>query len=93
VYDLAAGEVRKGFRPKKKFFIHVSRNLPERVDADVAAARAFVQYLFTYRGAEAAHRTADFDFKTVSLWQFVVLAIGAAIAGDVQIKLMYFMIG
>ena len=41
VRDLPAGEARTGFRPEEKFLIHVSRN-PERIDADVAAARAFV---------------------------------------------------
>jgi hypothetical protein len=35
----------------------------------------------------------DFDFAKMPIWQFVVLAIGAAIAGDVELKLMYAMIG
>ncbi len=38
-------------------------------------------------------RDADFDFKKIPLWQFVVMTIGAAIAGDVDVKLMYAMIG
>ena len=42
VYHVATGEARRVFRPEEKFLVHVPRGLPERIDADVAAARAFV---------------------------------------------------
>ena len=66
---------------------------PARVEADVEAARAFVQDIFTIPKVDTAPRDADFNFKKIPLWKFVVMAIGAAIAGDVDIKLMYAMIG
>ena len=69
------------------------RAFPARVQADVEAARAFVQDIFTLREVEASPRVTDFDFKKIPLWQFVIMAIGAAIAGDVQVKLMYALIG
>ncbi len=55
--------------------------------------RAFVQDIFTFREAEPAPRTDNYNFETMPLWHFVLLAIGAAIAGDVELKLMYAMIG
>jgi hypothetical protein len=89
---VATGEAHRVFRPEK-FLVHVPRGLPERIDADVANARAIVQDLFTFREAEPAPRTDYYDFEATPLWQFVLLAIGAAIAGDVDLKLMYAMIG
>ncbi len=53
VYDVATGEALKGFHPEKKFLFHVSRFLLERIEGDVAAARAFVQDLLTFRGGRA----------------------------------------
>ncbi len=38
-------------------------------------------------------RVTGFDFDKNPLWQFVVMAIGAAIAGDADVILMYAMIG
>jgi hypothetical protein len=68
VYDLAAKETHRGFRPEEmKFHVQSSRNLPERVEADVAAARVFFQDVFAFRGVEAAQRMADFDFETMPL--------------------------
>ena len=68
------------------------RVLPARVEADVEAARAFVQDIFTLPGVDIAPRDADFNYEKIPHGQFVVMAIGAAIAGDVDIKLMYAMI-
>ena len=93
VYDATTGEARRGFRPEEKFLVHVSRPLPERVEADVAAARAFVQDLFTFRGVEPTPRVDDSDFTKMPLWQFVILVIGAAVAGDTKLKRLYAMIG
>ncbi len=93
VYDVATGEARRGFRPEEKFLVHISRALPERVEADVAAARAFVQDLFTFRGVEPTPRVDDSDFTKMPLWQLVILIIGAAIAGDTEFKFLYAMIG
>jgi hypothetical protein len=39
---VTTGEARKGFQPEEKFLVHISRPLPERIEGDVAAARAFV---------------------------------------------------
>jgi len=93
VYDITTGKARYGFLPEEKFLVHVPRALPARVEADVEAARAFVQDIFTLPGVDTAPRDAEFDFKKIPLWQFVVMAIGAAVAGDVDVKLMYAMIG
>ncbi len=48
--------------------------------------------IFTLPGVETASRASDYDFENVPLWQFFLLAIGAAIAGDVDAELMYAMI-
>ena len=93
VYNLATGQARAGFLPEEKFMVHVPRNLPARVEEDVCAARSFVQDLFTLPGVDTAQRRDDYNFECMSLWQFVLLAIGAALAGDVDVKLMYAMIG
>ena len=93
VYDISTGKARHGFTPEEKFLVHVPRKFPARVEADVEAARAFVQDIFTLPGVDTAPRDADFNFEKIPRWQFVVMAIGAAIAGDVDVKLMYAMIG
>ncbi len=93
VCDRATGEARRGFRPEERFLIHVSRPLPERVEADVAPARGFVQNLFTFRGVEPAPRVDDSDFTKMPLLQFVILVIGAAVARDTKLKRLYAMIG
>ncbi len=67
VYDGATGEARRGFRPEDKLLVHASRAPPERVEADVAAARAFVQDLFPFRGVEADKRRDNFDLETMPL--------------------------
>ena len=66
--------------------------MPPRVPEDIDAARSFVQDIFTLPG-QAAPRSDDYDFNTMPLCQFVSLAIGTAIAGDVNLKLMYARIG
>ena len=68
VYVAATSEARKGFCPEEKFLVHFSRALPERIEADVAAARACVQDIFTFRGAEPAPRVGDSDFTKMPLW-------------------------
>ncbi len=93
VYKTATGEARRRFRPEEKLLVHVSRPLFERVEGDVAAARAFVQDLFTFRGVEPAPRVDDSDITKIPLWQFVILVIGAAVAGDTKLKRLYAMIG
>ena len=52
-----------------------------------------VRSSITLPGVETSPRVPDFDFKKTPLWQFVVMAIGAVIIGDVDVKLMYAMIG
>jgi hypothetical protein len=66
--------------------------MPPRAPADIDAARSFVQDIFTLP-AKAARRSDDYNFDTMPLWQHVSLAIGTAIAGDVNLKLMYALIG
>jgi hypothetical protein len=55
--------------------------------------RAFIQDIFTLPGVETTPRDANFNFEKIPLWQFVVISIGAAIAGDVDVNLIYAMIG
>ena len=88
VLDLATGQARPGFLSEEKFIVHVESPMPPRVPADIDAARSFVQDIFTLPG-QTAPRSDDYDFNTMPLWQFVSLAIGTAIAGDVNRKLMY----
>jgi hypothetical protein len=66
--------------------------MPKSVPIDVDAARFFIEDIFTLPGTTAP-RSGDYDSKTMPLWQFMSLAIGAAIAGDVILKLMYTLIG
>jgi hypothetical protein len=90
--DLATGQARQGFVPEEKFIVYVGRPLPPRVLADIDAARSFVQDIFTLPGQDAP-RADDYNFNTMPLWQFVSVAIGTAIAGDFNLKLMYALIG
>ena len=55
-----------------------------RLQADIDAARSFVQDIFTSPG-QPVPRSEDYNFETMPLWQFVSLAIGTAIAGDVNL--------
>jgi hypothetical protein len=72
----------------------VPRAFPARVEVNVEAALAFVQEIFTRPGVEVTPRVPDFNFKKTPLLNFGVMAIGAAIAGDVDInKLMYALVG
>ena len=59
----------------------------------MAAASAFVQDLFIFRGVEPAPLVDDSDFTKMPLWQFGILVIGAAVAGDTEFKCLYAMIG
>ena len=79
---MVTGELRGRFRPEEKFLVHVPRGLLQRVDANVSDARAFVQNLLTFRGAEARARTDDNDIEAMPLWQSDLSAIGAVNAGD-----------
>ncbi len=92
VLDLATGPARAGFVPEEKFIVHVGRPLSPRVETDIDAARSFAQDILTLSG-RTAPRSRGYDFNTMPLWQFVSLAIGTAIAGDVNLKLMYALIG
>jgi hypothetical protein len=92
VLDLATGQARPGFLPEEKIIVHIGRPLPPRVQADIDAARSFVQGICTLPGQDAP-RSDDYNFDTKPLWQFASLAIGTAIAGDVTLKLMYALIG
>ena len=49
------------------------------------------KHLYTSRTARPALQRLQ--FRHHALWQFVSLAIGTAIAGDVNMKLMYALIG
>ncbi len=80
------------YPPIRVIFFHVLKNLPERIEHDVAVASACIQNIFNFRGVEAAPRRGDYDFEIMSLCQFIVLTIGSAIAGDVHIKLVKAMI-
>ncbi len=66
--------------------------MPPRVPADIDAARSFVQDIFTLPG-QTTPRSDDYNFDPMPLWQFVSLAIGTAVAGDVNLKLIYALIG
>ncbi len=66
--------------------------MPPRVAADIDTARSFAQYIFILPG-QPSPRFSDYDFNTMPLWEFVSLAIGTAIAGDVKLKLVYALIG
>jgi hypothetical protein len=92
VLDLAAGQARPGFLPEEKFIVHVGRPMPPRVQKDIDAARSFVQDIFTLT-KQTARRSDDYNFEIMHLWRLVSLAIGTAIAGDVNLKLMYALIG
>jgi len=93
VYIISTGKARPGFSPEEIFLVHVPSAFPARVESDVEAARAFVQDIFTLPKVDTSPRDANFDFKKIPLRQFVVMAIGVAIAGDVNVKLMYGIIG
>jgi hypothetical protein len=91
VLDLAAWQAHPGFVPEENIILHVGRPMPPRVQADIDAARSFVQDIFTLPG-QPSPRSDDYNFDTMPLWQFVSLAIGSAIAGDINMKLMYALI-
>ncbi len=62
-----------------------------RVQADIDATRSFAQDILTLSG-QPAPCSDDYNFDTRPLRQFVPIAIGTAIAGDVNLKLMYSLI-
>ena len=82
VYDVRTGEARYSFVPEDRFVATVGKKLPARVQKDVDEARRIFQDWFTPTGAPTAPRADDYDFDNMPLWQFVILAIGSAIAGD-----------
>ena len=86
VYDIPTVKTKHEFRPDERLFAHVPRAFPPRVQADVNAARVFVEDIFLLLGVATLPIAPDFDFKKIPLWQFFVMAIGAAIAGDVDVK-------
>ena len=49
------------------FLVYVLRAISERIEVDVAAARAFVQDLFTFRGVESSQRRNAYDFVNMPL--------------------------
>ncbi len=68
VYDIAGAKVIAGLPPEERFLVHVQRAFPPRVQADIDAARKFVEDIFTLPGVETAPRASDYDFEKVPLW-------------------------
>lgn len=82
VYDVRTGETRSTPAPDERFVATVGKKLPARVQKDVDEALRIFQDWFTLLNAPTAPRADAYDFDNMPLWQFVIIAIGSAIAGD-----------
>jgi hypothetical protein len=84
---------RPSFDPSECIIVEVPRNYPEQYDDALIDAMEFAQGIYTPVREEPKPFRADFDFENMPLWQFSLLALGVAIAGEVEHKLSFAVIG